>query len=143
MYSVKSILQANILLTMYNSLIIPHFNYCLLAWRSNIKAGHKLHLLQKRPSELLMAAITLPILNQTVKNTSCKTYMFRISAWKFYYLLSNNLLPSYFNYIKPSLPDICHYYGIRNPKFHLPPIKHAFAKQMIQYCLINLLKKDK
>ena len=43
-------------------------NYCLLAWWSNIKAGHKLHLLQKKTSELLMAAITLPILNQSVKN---------------------------------------------------------------------------
>ena len=68
--------------------------------------------------------------------------MFRISAWKFYYKLSNNLLPSYFNYIKPSLPVICNYYGIRNPKFHLPPIKHAFAEQMIQYCLIKLLNND-
>ena len=68
MYRIKSILQANILLTMYNALIMPHFNYCLLAWGSNIKAGHKLHLLQKIKSELLMAAITLPILNQSVKN---------------------------------------------------------------------------
>ena len=35
--------------------------------------------------------------------------------------------------MKPSLPVICNcmYYGIRNPKFHLPPIKHAFAEQMI------------
>ena len=32
-----------ILLTMYNALIMPHFNYCRLAWGSNIKAGHKLH----------------------------------------------------------------------------------------------------
>ena len=48
MYRIKSILQANILLTMYNALIMPHFNYCLLAWDSNIKAGHKLHLLQKK-----------------------------------------------------------------------------------------------
>ena len=31
MYRIKSILQANILLTMYNVLIMPHFNYCLLA----------------------------------------------------------------------------------------------------------------
>ena len=68
MYRIRSILQANILLTMYNALIMPHFNYCLLAWGSNIKAGHKLHLLQKKPSELLMAAITLPIPNQSVKN---------------------------------------------------------------------------
>ena len=48
MYRIKSILQANILLTMYNALIMSHLNYCLLAWGSNIKAGHKLHLLQKK-----------------------------------------------------------------------------------------------
>ena len=68
--------------------------------------------------------------------------MFRISAWKFYYKLSNNLLPSYFNYMKPSLPVICNCYGIRNPKFQLPPIKHAFTEQVIQYCLIKLLNND-
>ena len=98
-------------------------------------------LLQKKTSELLMTAITLPMLNQSVKKLQVVklTDMFRISAWKFYYKLSNNLLPSYFNYMKPSLPVICNYYGIRNPKFHLPPIKHAFAEQMIQYCLIKLL----
>ena len=46
-YRRKSILQTDILLTctMYNALIMPHFNYCLLACASNIKAGHKLHLL--------------------------------------------------------------------------------------------------
>ena len=41
-----------------------------------------------------------------------------------------------------SLPVICNYYGIRNPKFHLPSIKYAFAEQMIQYCLIKLLNND-
>ena len=65
--------------------------------------------------------------------------MFRISA--LYYKLSNNLLPSYFDYEKPFLSVICNYYGIRNPKLHLPPIKHAYAEQMIQYSLINLLNK--
>ena len=53
MYRIKSILQANILLTMYNALIMPHFNYCLLAWGSNIKAGHKLHLLQKKALRII------------------------------------------------------------------------------------------
>ena len=33
--------------------------------------------------------------------------MFRISSWKFYYKLCNNLLTSYFNYMKPSLPVNC------------------------------------
>ena len=114
MYRIKSILQANILLTMYYALIIPHFNYCLLAGGSNITAGYKLHLLQKRPSELLMAAITLPILNQSVKKLYVVklTDIFQISAWKFYYKLSNSLLTSYYNFMKPSLPVICNYYMV-------------------------------
>ena len=45
--------------------------------------------------------------------------------------------------MKPFLPVVCNYYVIRNPKFYLPPIKHAFAEQMIQYGLINLLNNDK
>ena len=123
---------------------MPHFNSCLLAWGSNIKARHKLHLLQKKLRIIDGSHITLPILNQSVKKLQVVklTDMFRISAWKFYYKLSNNLLPSYFNYMKPSLPVICNYYGIRNPKIYLPPIKHAFAEQMIQYCLIKQLNND-
>ena len=45
--------------------------------------------------------------------------------------------------MKPSLSVICNDYGIRNPKFDLPHIKHEFAEQMVQYCLIKLLNKDK
>ena len=129
---------------MYNALIMPHFNNCLLAWGSNKKAGHKLHLLQKTLriiDDSHYIAHTEPICKklQVLKFTD----MFRISAWKFYYKLSNNLiLPSYFNYMKSSLPVICNYYHIRNPKFHLPLIKHTFADQMIQYCLIKLLNND-
>ena len=38
---------------------------------------------------------------------------------------------------------ICNYYGVRNPKFHLPSIKHSFAEQQVQYCLIKLLNEDR
>ena len=48
MYCLKFILPADVLLMIYNSLILPHFNYCHLAWGSNITVGHKLHLLQKK-----------------------------------------------------------------------------------------------
>ena len=54
----------------------------------------------------------------------------------------NDLLHPYFNYMKPNLPVICNHYNVRNPKLHLPAIKHDFAKQLIQHCLIKLLNKD-
>ena len=46
--SVKCILPCQVLQTLYNSLIMPHFHYCLLAWGSTIKTGHKLYLLQTK-----------------------------------------------------------------------------------------------
>ena len=57
--------------------------------------------------------------------------MFRVTIWKFYYKLMSNILPSYFNYMKPNLPVICNYCGIRKPKFHMPIIRHGFAEQLI------------
>ena len=48
MYRLKFILPADVLPTIYNSLNLPHFNYCHLALDSNIIARHKLHLLQKK-----------------------------------------------------------------------------------------------
>ena len=38
----------------------------------------------------------------------------------------NNLLPSYFNSMKPKLPESCNVYSIRKPTFHLPVIRHEF-----------------
>ena len=54
----------------------------------------------------------------------------------------NNMLPPYFDMLKPSMPLVCDYYGLRNPKIHLLTIRHDFAKQIVQYCLIKLLNKD-
>ena len=130
MYRLKFILPADVLLTIYNSLILPHFNCCHLAWGSNITAGHKLHLLQKKAVRIVdhrhFLAHTEPI---------CKRLrivdMFQISIWKCYYKLINNMLPSYFDYMKPVQPVACSYYGIRKPRLHPPIINHEFGEQMV------------
>ena len=54
----------------------------------------------------------------------------------------NNMLPPYFNMLKSNMPLVCDYCGLRNPKIHLPTIRHYFAKQLLQYCLIKLWNKD-
>ena len=144
MYRLKFILPADVLLTIYNSLILPHFNYCHLAWGSNITAGHKLHLLQKKAVRIVdhrhFLAHTEPICKRLriVKIVD----MFQISIWKFYYKLINNMLPSYFEYMKPVQPVACNYYGIRKPRLHPPIINHEFGEQMVQYCLIKILNED-
>ena len=54
----------------------------------------------------------------------------------------NNMLPSYFENMKPVQPVACNYYGIRKPKLHPPIINHEFGEQMVQYCLIKILNED-
>ena len=54
----------------------------------------------------------------------------------------NNVLPSYFNSMKPKLPELCNVYSIRKPTFHLPVIRHEFAKQLIEYILLELLNTE-
>ena len=48
LYRLKDINPQSVLLTLYNSLILPHFHYGLLLWGSSIKENHPLYLLQKK-----------------------------------------------------------------------------------------------
>ena len=65
--------------------------------------------------------------------------LFVCSLWKFYYKLTKNELPPYFDIMLPTLPNVCDYYNIRRPIFHLPFIKQGFAEQRLDYQLIKLL----
>ena len=47
MYRLKHIYPQLVLQMLYNSLIVPHFTYCLLVWGSKVCDGHKLHSVQK------------------------------------------------------------------------------------------------
>ena len=51
-------------------------------------------------------------------------------------------MPSYFNSMKPTLPELCNINTIRKHTFHLPVIWHAFAKQLIEYTLLELLNTE-
>ena len=70
------------------------------------------------------------------------TCMFTLSIWKFYYKLMTNQLPIYFAIMKPVLPQVGTRHEIRNPVYHLPDIRHAFAQQSLKYCLIKRLNTD-
>ena len=52
------------------------------------------------------------------------------------------VLPSYFNYMKPKLPELCNVYSIRKPTFHLYVIRHAFVKLLIEYKSLELLNTE-
>ncbi len=144
MYRLKHIFPKSILLVLYNTLILPHFHYCLLAWGSKIVDGHRIHLIQKKAIRIISnshyIAHTEPICKTL--NLLKVTDLFRCCLWKFYYKLMNREVPSYFISMLPELPRICEHYNIRRPTFHLPKIRHGFAEQLLQYCLIKLLNSE-
>ena len=53
LYRLRNVYPESVLLTIYNTLILPHFHYCLLLWRSVVKENHSLHLLQKKALRII------------------------------------------------------------------------------------------
>ena len=144
LYRPKSIYPHKVLLTLYNTLILPYFNYCILSWGSTLRENHHLHLLQKKAIRIITnsnyIAHTEPLLKELrLLKVTC---MFPLAIWKFYFKLMNNQLPLYFEFMKPPLPQVCTHYDIRSPVFHLPEIRHSFAEQSIRYCLIKRLNAE-
>ena len=135
LYRLKAIYPSAVLQTLYNTLILPFFNYCILMWGATINDGNLLHRLQKKPLRLISSsnyiAHTEPICKKLflLKLTD----MFPVAVWKFYYKLMNDQLPIYFVDWKPVLPRVCARYEIRSPAFHLPLIRHKFAENSLRY----------
>ena len=48
LYRLKHVFPREVLLTLYNALILPHLSYCILVWGSRIDDNHRLPLLQKK-----------------------------------------------------------------------------------------------
>ena len=123
---------------------MPHLHYSLLTWGSSIKEKHPLHLLQKKALRKITnndyIAHTEPIYKE-LKILKLND-MFAVSVWKFYYKLMNGMLPPYFNFMIPELPNTCNRYELRKPLFRLPLIKHKFAEQSLHYCLIKQLNRE-
>ena len=53
LYRLKTIYPQLVLQTLYNTLILPYFNYCILVWGATINEGNPLHLLKKKALRLI------------------------------------------------------------------------------------------
>ena len=114
MYRLKDIYPKIILLTLYNSIIVPHLNYCILTWGSKIVNGHKIHYLQKKTSRIITDSDHIAHSEPICKELRILkvTEMFQLTIWKLYFKLMNNVLPPYYNYMKPKLPELYNVYSI-------------------------------
>ena len=115
-----------------------------MLWGSAIKENHPLHSLQKKAVRIIDNSHNIAHIKSI-----CKVHrllklpnMFSIALWKFYHKLMNNKLLECFSTIKPKLPEIIEHYEIQNPVFHLSAIKHKFAENLLQYCLIKQINEE-
>ena len=144
LYRLRNVYQESVLVTIYNTLVLPHFHYCLLLWGFVVKENHSRHLLQNKALRIITNSDYLAHKEPICKKLRILKYldMFSFALWKYYYKLMNNKLPEYFSFRKPVLPTVTERYEIRNPLFHTPAIKHKFAECSLQYFLINQLNSE-
>ena len=144
LYRLNNIFPKYILQTLYNSLIMSYINYGLLLWGVE---SHRIEPLQKKAIRLItnsnFSAHTTPLF---IELGLLKVQdMFKLKLLKFYYKLSYDLLPSYFQTYRHVIerePTR----DLRQHCIHPPLIRRVYAEcspliQLIK--LINILKADK
>ena len=143
LFRLKNIFPKEILLTLYNTLIYSYINYGLLVW--GIESS-RIEALQKKAIRLVTnsayIAHTTPLF---IEEGLLKVQdIFKLKLLKFYYKLSNNLLPPYFE----SYLDVINREpprALRQHFIHQPMIKRSYAEctplfQLIK--LINAMRRD-
>lgn len=141
LHKLKTIFPKNILLSLYNTLILPHINYCLLSWGQSNEA---ILLLQKKAQRAIYStgykAHTEPLfkLSKTLKVNDVYTTKLLLFFHKDD-KVQNQQLPEYFHSFTPSHSEGTSRYPIRNPKFVIPPNKHSFIESTVRYQLPTLL----
>ena len=131
------LISCDILLSIYNSLILPHITYGILAWsyESDIIFG-----LQKKAVRAMTCAKytahTDPIFQKL--NLLKLKDMHQIQQLKLYFKLNQNHLPEYFNTILTLKACDVHNHLTRNRSdLCINRVNHTFAEKCIRYSLLK------
>ena len=125
----KYIFPAYLLRMIYNSLILPHINYYLLAWGSNC---HSVELLQNKTVRVVNfkspVTHTEPILKNMNQSKLPDFHTFHLL--KLYYKLYRNKLPTYFENFIPQYS--AYHQNLRNNHIRQPAIRCEFEKNNVK-----------
>ena len=133
----RSFLPSDVLQTIYNTLILPHLIYGILAWGRQTNAVHKI---QKRAIRIIAAsknnAHTEPLFKQLNLLKACD--ICKLQELKFYHKLINRQLPKYFEcFVYQTNLDLHNYNTRRGHRLHIPRINHAFAQLNMRHSVIQ------
>ena len=134
----KRFLPKHILLTLYNTLILPHLNYGILVWGKNMGRLEKLQKWAVRSiSGSKYNAHTDPLFKSM--NLLKAHDLYKMCALKFYFKYQQGTLPTYFNDMFSSTTQT-HNYPTRNRNQpRLPSPNTATAENAIRYSLPKIL----
>ena len=137
--SLKNTFPRTILLTLYNSLILPHLQYSILCWGFNTG---RVSTLQKRAIRIITRSKynshTEPIFKQL--GLLKLEDIFHLSLLKFYYKLQKNTLPHYLqNMINENAPQ--HSYNTRNRSSSLPTSVRVSSSKCVRLYMPRFIDK--
>ena len=135
----KRLLPRSILITLYNSLVLPHLNYGILTWGSKSNRLDKLHKCALRTvTNSKYNAHTEPIFKKL--NLLQLKDIYKISALKFYFKYKNNMVPCYFKDML-TLTQRSHDYGTRNnDETILPQSNTTLAETSVRCYIPNFIE---
>ena len=138
----KHFLPIDVLLNIYNALIVPYLNYGALLWQ---KCANRLLVLQKKAIRAICNAkynAHTGILFKSLGILRC-TDICVLQCFKFCYKLENKLLPAYFTcgnvFVRHSSVHSYITRGLDN--FALPRVSHDFAKNSPRYKLAKFFNE--
>ena len=142
---IKLYVPKNVLLSIYNALILPHLNYCILIWGNACRTFLKrLFKIQKKAVRIIVNANFISHTNPLFKllNIVKLNDLYNFTQLKFLYKLRNGMLPFYFKDFDVHINSHTHFYNTRN-RFMLQSLKinHEFAKKCLRYSINELIKK--
>ena len=133
MNRLKFVVPQNILVTLNNSLILSHLNYCKLAWGYEHKRITKL---QKKAIRIIHMARysshTDPLFKK-IRSLKFKD-LFELNILKFYYKLMNNNLTDYFLHLNTVTEAQTHNYNTRfRNNVRQIQLRHEFRRKCLHY----------
>ena len=128
------IFPTEILLAIYNALVLPHINYCiLLFWGAD---SNTIFILQKKAVRAIASAgYNAHKLYNLLKIEDI--YEFRLLV--LYHNISHLQTPQYLKKNLPNTAQVNIHYAMRNPRLQLPVHFHEFIKTTCRYQLPTLL----
>lgn len=138
----RYILPSNILLLLYNTLLLPHINYGIIAW------GHKSSKILQLQKKAVRIVTKSKFISHSEPLFKCLNLLkvddvFKLQQLKFFYNYLHNNLPYYFQDLV--FDSSKHEYETRyKNKLQVKRVNHEFAKQNVLYSIptmFNVLPK--